>query len=69
MQIQRLCLLCSGNLQDLLVTFALPGNADPEALPPLLWQLTGERSVGGAEVIKFSSLKSGFLAIAINSFM
>jgi hypothetical protein len=26
---------------------ALPGNADPEALPPLIWQLTGERTVGG----------------------
>ncbi len=26
----------------------LPGNADPEALPPLISQLTGERTVGGA---------------------
>jgi len=48
---------------------ALPGNADPEALPPFISQLTGERSVGCAEVIKFLSLKTGFLAIAINSFM
>jgi hypothetical protein len=25
-----------------------PGNADPEALPPLISQLTGERTVGSA---------------------
>jgi len=27
---------------------ALPANADPEALPPLISQLTGEKTVGGA---------------------
>ncbi len=27
---------------------ALPGNADPEALPPLISQLIGEKTVGGA---------------------
>jgi len=34
--------------EELLVTFALPGNADPEALPRLISKLTGERTVVGA---------------------
>jgi len=33
------------NLIDLLVTFALPGNADPEALSPFTSQIIGERTV------------------------